>query len=167
MTTTHIEQLLRSLTPAEPSATLFQSVAHDFSLADKFRHTEPLPVESSEATRKPRLQPLTWASLGAAAAVLIMSVMQYSAHHPRSASPSVAGTTTASARLTTEIPISSSREFLKVNDDGINFSQLGQPERRLRVKSIERQQWVDPRDGAVYIIETPREHAIAVPVSIQ
>ena len=71
-------------------------------------------------------------------------------------------------RLTTEIPaISSSREFIKVNDDGINFSQLGQPERRLRVKSIERQQWVDPRDGAVYIVETPKEHAIAVPVNIQ
>jgi hypothetical protein len=168
MTTTHLEHLLSRLTPAEPSAELFQRVEHDLALADKFRNADAPSLEAGELPRKPLLQPLTWASLGAAAAVVIMSTMQYSAHHPRSPGTSVAANTTAQHHLTTEIPaISNSREFIKVNDDGINFSLLGQPERRLRVKSIERQQWVDPRDGAVYIVETPIEHAIAVPVSIQ
>lgn len=163
-----IERLLRGLRPTAPSAELYDRVSHDFSLADKFRSLEAMPSEVA-APRKPMIQPLTWATFGAAAAIIIMSVMQFAHFHPSRAT-SVADSAAAkpAIHLTTEIPeITNSREFLKVNDDGININPTGQAQRVMRFKSIERQQWIDPTDGAVYIIETPREHTIAVPVNIQ
>jgi hypothetical protein len=168
MTMNHIENMLRSLVPTSPSPELYERVAHDFALAAKFRDADILPLGNVAHPRKPLFQPLTWATFGAAAAVVIMSTMQYAHYHTRSGGESLVETQKTAPHLTTEIPeITSSREFVKVNDDGINFSQAGQAQRQLRVKSIERRQWVDPRDGAVYIIETPREHAIVVPVNVQ
>ena len=169
MRITHIENLLHGLVPASASPELFSRVKHDFALAAKFRDATIPALQGITGQRKPLFQPLTWATFGAAAAVVIMSTMQYAHYHPRNTGSNViVDTHNATPHLTTEIPeVTSSREFLKVNDGGINFSQAGQAERRLTVKSIERKQWVDPSDGAVYIIEIPHEHAVVVPVNIQ
>jgi hypothetical protein len=37
----------------------------------------------------------------------------------------------------------------------------------MRVRSVERHQWIDPRDGAEYTVEVPQVESVALPVKFQ
>jgi len=159
MKETEIEKLLRSMTPASPSAGLAQRVERDMELAELFRRgTESSPAASRRFSGWTGR--VAWCGLGAAAALMISSVLQ----RPDTVSPVVASITTPSLNAPV---VTSSREWVSMDDGGIVYSEAGDPEHLVSVTSVERHQWVDPKDGAEYVIELPRQEAMYLPVSIQ
>jgi hypothetical protein len=49
----------------------------------------------------------------------------------------------------------------------VQFNEQQLPERHLRVVSLERHEWIDPRDGAQIAVELPHEDTVVLPVSFQ
>lgn len=158
MKDTEIENLLRSLKPASASPELVQRVERDMQLAEIFRRAEA-PVQSRRNTNSWAGR-VTWSALGAAAAVVLMSALQ----RPQTAAPVVASITTPPMSAPV---VTSSREWVSLDDGGIVYSDEGEPEHLLSVTSVERHRWVDPTDGAEYVVELPRQEEMYLPVSIQ
>ncbi len=161
MNDTNIEHLLRALKPAAPSAELTERVQRDLALAELFRETEPVKAVPPQRPRTWTTAVL-WAGLGAAAAVLVMSALPV---HPTARPPQHELASTASS--TSILPVNSTREWVDVEDEGITFTSPDNPERRVRVRSLERRQWIDPRDGAEYTVEVPQVESVTLPVKFQ
>ncbi|MDZ4404082.1 hypothetical protein [Prosthecobacter sp.] len=145
-----LESLLRGLAPAAASPALTHRVDEELKLDMSWLGT----------SRKPRplprwLTPATWASLGAAAAVAVMSYL------PQPTPNSALATTPA------VLPVSTIREWEDVQNDGIHYSAERLPEQHMTVISRERQTWIDPRDGAQMTVEYPRQQKLVLPVSFQ
>lgn len=143
-----LESLLTGLTPRGPSQALCDRVAQDLDLD---RHWLP-------DHRRPRrwLPPLAWAAAGAAAALAVSIVLV-----PQ------AGPTTAVTQSAL-LPAGTIREVFHTEDEGIAFNEVEQThEHRLRLYSVERQNWIDPRDGARITVEQPREEHLVLPISYQ
>lgn len=170
MNESELEQKLRSLRPSRPSHELEVNIGRELA---------PAPIARAGilvAERKSwleRLAPaLGWAGLGAAAAVIAMlslnllnggphpksdevrPVLQASAPEGQAASPSI-----SDAALAAEDVLDASYDG--VVDDGENG--IG---RRIRYSSIERRSWTET-DGAVTVVEIPREDVVVLPVSVQ
>ncbi len=168
MNDTELESLLRSMTPAAPSAELAGRVQHDLDLMHSFR--EAKPEEALVSRQKPAhwLSNLVWAGLGAAAAVVVMGAVQT---HGRSTTglaavtnvPAVSTAILAAAVM----PVSSTREWVDVEDMGISYATPDSPARQMKVISMERHQWTDPRDGAEYTVEVPKEESLVLPMKYQ
>lgn len=154
-----LESLLQSMQPVAPGAELTQRVERDLALAAMFRTAKP--AEVTQPKRTPWYVPATWATLGAAAAVLVMSAL------PPAAVPAgnaVAGATVSNPAV---LPVNTSREFVDVQEGSITYPKADAPQRQLRVRAVERHQWVDPRDGAQYTVEVPVENDVTLPVKFQ
>jgi len=150
---TRLESLLRGLTPAAASPALSQRVDEELKLDMSWLHTH-----ARAQRHTPRwLVPASWAALGAAAAVAVMSFVP-------SPATSSAGTL---ATTPTVLPVATIREWENVQDEGIHYTQERLPEQHLRVIARERQTWIDPRDGAEMTVEYPREQKFVLPVSFQ
>jgi len=163
MNDANVEHLLRSLRPSPPSAELTQRVERDLKLAALFRDAPPVITKPK---RTPWQLPLMWATLGAAAAVLVMSAMP--ARNDLSNGTALATLSHPNEALTDRIlPVSSSREWVDVEDGGISFATPDSPQRQMRVHSLERHQWIDPRDGAEYTVEVPTVESVVLPVKYQ
>jgi len=169
MNDTELESLLRSMTPVAPSAELAGRVQHDLDLMQSFR--EAKPEEALVSRPKPAarwLSNVVWAGLGAAAAVVVMGAMQT---HGRSTTsiaavtkvPSVSTAIPAAAVM----PVSSTREWVDVEDMGISYATPDSPARQMKVISMERHQWIDPRDGAEYTVEVPKQESLVLPMKYQ
>ena len=65
------------------------------------------------------------------------------------------------------MPVSSTREWVDVEDMGISFATPDSPSRQMKVISMERHQWIDPRDGAEYTVEVPKEESVVLPMKYQ
>ena len=152
MNDAHLEDLLRTMQPSQPSAELTQRVDRELALAALFRDAPPAAITKSK--RAPWYVPATWATLGAAAAVLVMSAL------PPATVPTNKG-------LTTVPSVNTSREWIDVQDGGIKFDQPGSPQRQLNVRAVERRQWVDPRTGVEYTVEVPVNESVTMPVKFQ
>jgi len=161
----HLENLLSSLRPIPPSQELEQRVQHDLDLIAAFREATPEAVVSQ---RKPLagLSNLVWAGLGAAAAVVVMSAFHNVSGAAGSRSVVIQPATPATSAASI-MPVSSTREWVDVEDQGISYTASDSPERRVKVRSMERHQWIDPRDGAEYTVEVPQEESVIVPVKFQ
>lgn len=143
-----LESLLSGLAPRAPSQALSERIAHDLDLDRQWLHGH----------RRPRrwLTSLAWATVGAAAALAVSAVL---------APP--AGPATAAAKPAL-LPAGTIREVVHTEDEGIAFNEAEQThEQRLRLYSVERQNWIDPRDGARITVERPREEHLVLPVSYQ
>lgn len=150
---TRLEDLLRELAPAAASSALEQRVDEELQLdmgwLGESRRPRPIPRW---------LTSLTWAALGAAAAVAVMSYL------PASARPNA---TTALAPAPAVLPVSTIRGWEDIQDDGIHYSAERLPEQHVTLISRERQTWIDPRDGAEMSVEYPREQKLVLPVAFQ
>lgn len=170
MNDANIEHLLRSLRPAAPSAELTARVERDLALAEMFRQSLPPAVETASPSTVRHgswSSSLLWAALGAAAAVLVMMVLP-GGGVTTSPGDSIAASNPASAGAAKAVlPVSSTREWVAVEDQGISFATPDNPQRQMRVQSVERHQWIDPRDGAEYIVEVPQVESVALPVRFQ
>lgn len=148
-----IECLLKSLSPAKPSAALTRSVDSELEQDLSWVRTPK---------RAPNLNwfaPVMWTSLGAAAAVMVMSTMPVS---------SVNTASLALSRVPSVMPVSTIREVMEAQNEGIQYNDVSRlPEQHLRLVSMERHAWIDPRDGAQITVEVPREDSVVLPVSFQ
>jgi len=149
-----LESLLTSLTPARPSAALAQRVDRELE--------QDMRWALRTTSRSPRwLSPVMWTSLGAAAAVAIMSLAQTNV-------VSTSGPAFALAKSTSIMPVSTIREVVDTQDEGIRYNETSRlPEQHMKIVSLERHAWIDPRDGAHITVEMPREDSVVLPVSFQ
>lgn len=154
MNENELESLLTSLTPARPSVALAQRVDRELE--------QDMRWALRPARRAPRwLPPMAWTSLGAAAAVAIMSLGQTN-------STSTSKPTFALASSPSVMPVSTIREVVDTQDEGIRYNETSRlPEQHMKIVSLERHAWIDPRDGAHITVEMPREDSVVLPVSFQ
>lgn len=147
----HIESMLRGLSPAAVSPALSQRVDEELKLDMSWLHTSRSPRHNVKW-----LSAAGWSALGAAAAVAVMGLLPHlgTAPSPLAATPRM-------------LPVSTIREWENVQDEGIHYSKERLPEQHLRVIARERQTWIDPRDGAQMTVEFPREQKVVLPVSFQ
>ncbi len=166
MTDHHLEHLLKGLRPAAPSPELVERVQRDMDLIATFREAAPVAQASTAARRPPAawLSNLVCAGLGAAAAVVAMGIYHSTAATGKAPYATVAMQTANTGAI---LPVSSTREWIDVEDQGISFTAPDSPERKMKVLSVERQQWIDPRDGAEYIVEVPKEESLTLPIKFQ
>jgi hypothetical protein len=105
------------------------------------------------------LTPLAYTTLGAAAAIAIMSYVSIGGTSP-SAGSGVAGTGQI-------LPVSTIREWDNVEDEGIHYTSDKVPQQHVKLRSTERHMFIDPRDGAQVIVEYPRVDSLVLPVNFQ
>ena len=163
MNDTELENLLRSMKPVTPSPELAERVRHDLDLVAAFRDAQP---ERIQAKKRPAqwFSNLAWASIGAAAAVAVMGFAQ---HGTVATANTLAAADASVGTASAVMPVSSTREWLNVEDMGISYATPDSPTRQMKLVSMERHQWVDPRDGAEYTVELPQEEAVALPIQYQ
>ena len=152
MNENEIEKLLSEMRPRAASAELEKRIEHDLAFTSGLRL-----IEGGAKPRKMSWQPVAWIGLGAAAAFVIMSL-----------SPANLGTSGRAAIASgSALPVSSTREWINADDQGVRFNSEKLPERHLRLTSMERHEWIDPRDGAQISVEIPREDTVVLPVKFQ
>ena len=159
MNETDLEQILAGLAPMPPSARLESRVERDLMIDSGLRVIDG--GAPAKITRKTSWwQPVAWAALGAAAAIAVTGL------GPSIGDPNRPGiaSTGASAQA---LPINSTREWLNADDQGVQFNSEKLPERHVRLVSMERHEWVDPRDGAQIAVEIPHEDTVVLPVEFQ
>ena len=154
-----LENLLRGLAPAAVSPELRTRVEEELRLDMSWL---------SQTTKRPRavrwLAPVTYAALGAAAAIAVMSAFSSSITLPASTSkPTVA----VNAPQSGVMPVSTISDWDDVQAEGIRYTADRMPQKHVRVRGTERHVYIDPRDGAEIIVEYPREQSLVLPVSFQ
>ncbi|MEN3939993.1 hypothetical protein WJU23_01785 [Prosthecobacter sp. SYSU 5D2] len=150
-----LETLLSGLPPRGPSAALSQRVAKELVTDRQWMHT-PLPD-----VKHRWLGSVSWAAAGAAAALLTMSLL--SGPGEADTAPSFAAVPAPAV-----MPVTTIREVVSAENEGIHYNASSRlPEQRVRLLSVERHAWTDPRDGAQIILERPREESVVLPVSFQ
>jgi anti-sigma-K factor RskA len=133
-----MEQLLRQIQPSAPNTELRERIAADLKLDSQW-----LPAASR---RLPRwTSALAWASMGAAAAIMIMSVISGPRQH-----------------LTT--PDQSRLQASSQSQSTENPKPSTQPQ--VQIWSVERHAWID-QDGAEVIWEIPHQERVLLPVQFQ
>ena len=65
------------------------------------------------------------------------------------------------------VPVSTISEWQDFQNEGIRYSQDKTPQRQIRLIGTERRIFIDPRDGAQIIVETPKEESVVLPVNFQ
>jgi hypothetical protein len=169
MNDSSLENLLRSLKPTAPSADLADRVQQEMLLGEVFASAHPLQRPAMRATVT-WLSRFTWSALGAAATVALMQALPGESGSMTTAAAPVltAPILPAQAQISPadSLPaINSTREILGVDEAGIVYAADGTPEQLLSVAAVERHQWVDPRDGAIYTLELPQADQVLLPVS--
>lgn len=150
-----IENLLSGLQPSGPSERLSRNVQKEL---DKDRQWMVTPV----AKHRGWFGPVLWATCGAATALLLVSTQ------PSSLTPSAAPALAENGADALVSPVTTIRELVDAQDQGIRYNPASKlPEQHLKLKSMERHNWIDPRDGASITLEVPREENVVLPVSFQ
>ncbi len=152
-----IETLLSGLQPSGPSASLTREVGREMQ---QDRQWMLEPARRGQGWMKP----VFWSSLGAAAAVLVMGVMSGT---DAGTAPAVSVASAAPA-ATSILPVRTIREVVGADNEGIHYNADSRlPEQHMKLRSLERHAWIDPRDGAQITVEMPREESVILPVSFQ
>ncbi|OYW73234.1 MAG: hypothetical protein B7Z37_22310 [Verrucomicrobia bacterium 12-59-8] len=150
---TQLENMLRGIAPAAASPALVQRVDDELKLDMSWLST---------SRRKPQhlprwLMSAGWASMGAAAAIAVMSYL-----------PQQPGTQAIAATSTTApvvITGSTIREWDDEQDNGIHHGRNRMDEKLALVVSSELGTWVDPRYGSQLTMEIPSRQNLLLPVS--
>lgn len=153
MNESEIEALLSALPARPPSAKLLRQVEADLALDSQWFR----PASARTLWRRGSA-PLVWAGLGAAAALAVMALSPLAVKESTQTVPEQFAL----------LPVGTIREVVRTENDGIRFNEDSQThEQRLRLYSVERQAWLDARDGARITIELPREESLVLPISYQ
>lgn len=172
-----IENLLLGLTPAAPSTRLGREVDRELE-QDLSWARQDARGRSGRVMRW--LTPVMWSGLGAAAAVAVMLVAGGPGAGVEGSGPTLAATAPAGVVLPaggasqaqqtfpSVLPVTTIREVVGAQDQGIQYNaQSLLPEQHVKLVSMERHAWIDPRDGASITVEMPREESVVLPVSFQ
>lgn len=174
MNDSEIEDRLRLLKPATPSADLAARIERE--LAVKAPSAPTTGVIARPAKPSPFWQwvrDLGWAGAGAATA--LVAVALYSA--TQKIAPPVAAPAATLASVTPAVitaveeqafePAETSRELVSVDDSNELLDTEDGPVREVRYTYLERLAWAHPGTGARLEIEVPREDVYLLPVSLQ
>jgi hypothetical protein len=163
---TELENRLRKLRPAQPSADLIARVERSLVVEGSISTAGVLPRE--------RRFHFNWFSLGlglAAAAALVMFALIRSQQPAKktstvaSKSPAPAISTTSNAQF---VPAGLTQVVYHTRDEGVHFpTNSKQPMRRVRSHTRETLQWHNPTTGASLRISYPSEQVSLVPVTGQ
>ncbi len=159
MNESDLENQLRLFKPATPPLTLESRITAAF---DALEATQKIrPAVDDESLLAKIVRPLFWASVGAAAAVAVIS--SGSTVPPASGSllaGAVAGMTEIATPETT-------RELLAAEESGIRYEAEHGPVREVRASYLEHHAWTDPRTGGRVKIAIPREDVFLQPIAMQ
>jgi hypothetical protein len=152
------EQQLRSLHPAPPPPSLEDRVTRDLALTPTSQM-----VNARRTSWLERMLPgLGWSALGASAAVVAMLALNLTRGTTDTPRPDLPARLAAAAEADVELE----QQLLEIADEGIVEVSSAGPARQMRYHSVERRQWKGD-DGAITVVEIPREEVVLVPVSIQ
>lgn len=154
-----LENLLSGLAPRGPSAAMTRQVEHELELDRQW-------MRDPARRRQAWMAPVFWTSVGAAAAVAFMGLLSTPA--ASSGVNLAAVSVPAAAAAPAVLPVSTIREVVGAQNEGIQYNADSRmPEQHLKLMSMERHAWIDPRDGAHITVERPREDSVVLPVSFQ
>jgi len=176
MNDSDLEDQLRALSPAAPSADLAARIDRQLAAAPPAVRTAGVIARPARATRATLafrwLRNLGWAGAGAAA--MLAGVMFFSAaRNPMTppvtevaGAPDLAKSEPVSEEQTFE-PAETSRELIAVNGSNELLETEDGTMRQVRYTYLERLAWAHPGTGARLEIEVPREDVYLLPVSLQ
>lgn len=149
---TQLENMLRGLAPAAVSPALVQRVDEELKLDMSWLST---------SRRQPRHMPrwltsASWAAMGAAAAIAVMSYLP---------AQQAQGGAAALAAAPAVLPGTTLREWDDEQDRGIHRGRSQLAEKHALVVSSELGTWVDPRYGAQLTMDIPSQRQLVLPVS--
>jgi hypothetical protein len=166
MSESDLEHELRTLTPAAPGPKLEKEIANELKNATLRLPASAgvLPAVVSQAQLW--WQRLTWAAVGAAAAVAV--TLTLSARGPGELASSSQAPTVAAREEEPHLfrPLHSQREVVASEDGGVIYDSQAAPTQVVRYSSVERHSWENAA-GAVVEVEVPREDVLFVPVNYQ
>ena len=160
MNDSDLENELRALPPAAPSAALESRIAADLAAlsANAVQRAEP----ARESVLARILQPLFWASAGAAAAVAAMTFLA----SPPTEVPQLAATSPGDDAGDLSSP-ETTRELLGTEQGEVRYEAGQGPVREVRASYLEHHAWTDPRTGGRVEIAVPREDVFLQPIAMQ
>jgi hypothetical protein len=158
-----LENQLRKLRPAQPSADLVNRVERALA--------EEASTPTAAVLPRERKFHFNWLSLGlgvaAAAALLMFAFLRF--EQPVKKAPTVASTSPAPAILNDQlVPAGLTQVVYHTRDEGLQFpGNSNEPMRRVRSHTRETLQWRNPKTGATLRISYPQEEISLSPISGQ
>jgi len=186
-----LENELKKLRPAQPSAELFALVDAVFAKADSNQttdpHLNPLPQGEADAERQVRVThssgdtakvihparfKVSWLSLGLglAAAAIFLVFARVGMDRPSKRTPIAKNTPAPRSTIATAqfIPAGATQVVYNTRDEGLHFpAGYDEPMRRVRYQKRETLQWRNPNTGASLRVSYPSEEVVLIPVSGQ
>jgi hypothetical protein len=157
-----LEQQLRRLRPAQPSADLIARIERALSEA---------PAPATAGIVRPKRQfHFSWLSLGvgvaAATALVIFALLRLEQPMPKQTVASNTSPKLLSPASTAQlVPVGLTQVVYHTRDEGLHFpGNSNQPVRRVRSQQREVLQWRNPKTGASLKISYPVEEVSLVPV---
>ena len=159
-----LENQLRKLRPARPSADLISRI-------DRAFNEDAGSTSTAGVLPRERQFHFNWLSLGLglAAATALMLFAFVRLQQPAPKTPTVASSSPAPAILNDQlVPAGLTQVLYHTRDEGLHFAgNSSQPMRRMRSQTRDTLQWRNPKTGATLRISYPREEVSLLPVSGQ
>jgi hypothetical protein len=152
------EQQLRAIRPAAPRRAVEERIAAELTIAPRAGTL----LARRRAWLDRLLPALGWSGVGAAAAITTMLILNLNGGSTLPSAQEVAAKVAAAAQADVELE----HELLDVAEAGIVDGSTDGLSRVVRYESVERHRWTD-EDGAITVLEVPREDLVFVPVSFQ
>ena len=160
MNESDLENELRALRPAAPSAALETRIAND--LAALSARVPVAPARARESLLGQILRPLLWASVGATAAVVVMTARPT----PRENLPTPIAKLPLRAEAEFSLP-ETSHELLAAERSAVRYMADRGPVREVRASYLEHHAWTNPRTGWRVEIAVPRRDVFLQPIAMQ
>ena len=160
MNESDLENELRALRPAAPSAALETRIANNLAVLSVSRPAAP--VKARENLLGQILRPLLWASVGAAAAVVVMTARPT----PRENLPTPIAKLPPRAAAEFSPP-ETTRELLAAERSAVRYVADRGPVREVRASYLEHHAWTNPRTGGRVEIAVPRRDVFLQPIAMQ
>jgi hypothetical protein len=163
-----LENELKKLQPAQPSAELFARIDAAFAKTDSNQTGDTAKVIH------PARFKVSWLSLGLglAAAAIFLIFARVGVDRPAKRPPITQNTPAPDTRSTIAtadfIPAGATQVVYNTRDEGLHFpAGYDEPMRRVRYQKRETLQWRNPNTGASLRVSYPSEEVVLIPVSGQ
>lgn len=156
------ENELRAIRPAQPRRALENRIAAELAVPTSAAATAAI-LPRPERRRVPNwIAALGWSALGAVIAFFAI----HATEEPQQSSAASAEPARQEAASLEEPEMDFEHEILDVADGGLIEESSAGLARIVRYESLERRRWTE-QDGAITVLEVPRQDVVLVPVSFQ
>ena len=160
MNNSDLENELRALRPAAPSAALEKRIAGE--LAAFSARVPAEPARARESLLAQLLRPLLWATVGATATVVVMTARP--ARRENLQAPVAQLPQSEAAEF---LPPETTRELLAAERSAVRYVADRGPVREVRASYLEHHAWTNPRTGGRVEIAVPRRDVFLQPIAMQ